>query len=150
MQRQQVYVFSRPLVFYGGSVALSAVLTLGGLAILAGAIPIRGVAPVGFAVILAGLVCALSVVWRRSAFKLLVAADRIEFRQGVFSREEHVIMTDRVAGVDMLQTFADRSIGIGTVVIGSTGMDAVRCVGISSPGRAREMILRMHVSRTAG
>ncbi len=123
-----------------GSLAVAVVLTVVLRAVAPDAIA-TGVLFVGVAAI---LVTALWLLWRYLTWvttNFVITTDRLIFRRGVFAKSGIEIPLERINNVNFHQTFFERVIGAGDLLIESAGADGQsRFSDVKSPDSLTNLI----------
>ncbi|MFQ5896889.1 MAG: PH domain-containing protein [Candidatus Methylomirabilia bacterium] len=83
-------------------------------------------------------------LWKRASLLLRVYEDRVVLERGVLSRNIKIVFITDIRTIDIRQSFLQRILRIGTVMIATAGTSGYEDVanGLPDPKGIKELILR--------
>jgi uncharacterized membrane protein YdbT with pleckstrin-like domain len=128
---------------YVGDLALAALLTLVGL----GGSGVNGVGGAGLFVL--GLVLAVRAIVKRLGTRYVLTEALVSHRFGLFAREISEIDLADVRNVQVRQSASDRLLGIGDVLVSSSGQSdcEVTLLGVIRPVGVAELVRHASAQR---
>lgn len=86
---------------------------------------------------------------RRQSVQLTIHQHRLTYRNGILSRINRNISISQIVGVNVVQTFSDRLIGAGTIVIETTGTEIVTCDNMGQARRIGNLLTHLKEAEQA-
>jgi uncharacterized membrane protein YdbT with pleckstrin-like domain len=141
--------FTQPVLVLVGGIALGIVT----LVATTKGVPRTALGVVSLVVLAVGVVWVLLRLLKWLTTNIVVTSDRLVFRSGTFAKSGMEIPIDRVMNVNFKQTFWERLIGSGDLLIESGGEDGLQTFSnIRRPETLQKLIMgrtRSHIGNAA-